>query len=198
MDKIIIHDHVPGWIKWPYTLMTFIVVGVYWTHYGPHNFLWFSDIAMIVMVPALLLPSRLLASMMAISVLFLETIWMMGFFSGGYLFHIADYMFDETLPLWLRSLSLFHFPMPAVIIYMLWRFGYDPRALKYQAVVAAFVLPMTRYFAPLEENINWVIPPDFVPNMPLPLYLLGMWIILICVVYWPSHLVFKKYCPAKM
>jgi hypothetical protein len=186
-------DPVPLWIKLSYTLMVVFIVPIYWYQYGPSNLLWFSDIAMIVMVPALWMGSRLLASMMAISVLLLEIIWMLGFFSGGHLFTIADYMFDDTIALWLRLLSLFHFPMPAVIIYMLWKYGYDPQALKYQMVVAAIVLPVTRVFVPDGKNINWVVRPDFIPEMPLPLYLAGMWITLMIVVYLPSHYLFKRF-----
>ena len=183
---------VPLWIKLPYTIMVLIIVPIYWIEYGLSNLLWFSDIAMIVMMPALWLNNRLLSSMMAISVLLLEIIWMVGFFSGGALFNIADYMFDETLPLWLRGLSLFHFPMPAAILYMLWKCGYDPRALKYQTILAALVLPATRWLAPADKNINWVIPPDFIPDMPVPLLLTGMMGLLFFIVYLPSHYLFKR------
>lgn len=186
---------VPQWIRLAYTAMVLIIVPVYWHRYGPSNFLWFSDIALIAMVPALWLPSRLVASMMAVSVLFLEVIWMLGFVSGGRLFSIADYMFDESLPLWLRGLSLFHFPMPAAILYMLHKYGYDPRALGWQSLMAALVLPATRLLAPREENINWVWPPHWVPDMPTPLLLSGMWLLLVGVVYLPSHLIFKRLFP---
>ncbi len=189
------HTPVPLWIRLSYTAMVLVILPVYWHWYGPSNYLWFSDIALIAMVPALWLPSRLIASMMGVAVLFLEVIWMLGFFTGGRLFNIADYMFDDSLPIWLRGLSLFHFPMPAAIVYMMWKYGYDPRALKYQALLAAVVLPATRLLAPPEENINWVWPPDWVPAMPAPVLLSAMWILLVVVVYLPSHACFKRWFP---
>ncbi|MFN7133357.1 MAG: dTMP kinase, partial [Myxococcales bacterium] len=42
---------------------------------------------------------------------------------------LAGYMFDDQYPLWLRALSLFHLPLVAVLVWMLWRQGYDRRAL---------------------------------------------------------------------
>lgn len=184
---------IPLWVKLFYSLMVVFIVPIYWVQYGPSNLLWFSDIAMIVMMFALWMESRLLASMSAIAVLLLEILWMVGFFSGGRLLTIADYMFDETIPLWLRGLSLFHFPMPAAIIYMLLKYGYDPRALKYQALVAAIVLPLTKLAVPKGENINWVVRIDMFADVPLPLYLLGMFVTLMVVVYLPSHYLFKRY-----
>ena len=56
---------IPLWLKITYTLFVSSVVPVYWRRYGPANFLWFSDIALLVTVPALWLESPLLASMMA-------------------------------------------------------------------------------------------------------------------------------------
>lgn len=99
---------IPLWIKLPYTLMVGVIVPVYWQAYGPTNFLWLSDIALLLMLPALWLKSRLIASMMAVGVLPLEIIWMLAFFSGGTLGHMADYMFDPQLSYFLRVLSLFH------------------------------------------------------------------------------------------
>jgi hypothetical protein len=173
--------------------MVLVIVPAYWVHYGPSNLLWFSDIALIVMMFALWMENRLLASMTAIAVLLMEFVWMLGFFSGGNLLTIAGYMFDETIPLWLRGLSLFHFPMPAAVIYMLLKYGYDPRALKYQTMVAAIVLPVTKIAVPEGKNINWVVRPDLLAEVPLPLYLLGMFVTLFFVVYLPSHYLFKRY-----
>jgi hypothetical protein len=57
--------HIPVWIKVVYTLYLCVLVPVYWTHYGPQNFLWFSDIALLTIAAALWLESPLLASTMA-------------------------------------------------------------------------------------------------------------------------------------
>jgi len=41
------------WLKLAYTAMVVAIVPVYYVHYGPANFLWFSDIALVVTAVAL-------------------------------------------------------------------------------------------------------------------------------------------------
>jgi hypothetical protein len=71
---------VPLWIKIAYTLFVCVLVPVYVRHYGPANFLWFSDVALLVMVPVLWIESRLVASMMALAVVLPELAWNLDFF----------------------------------------------------------------------------------------------------------------------
>jgi hypothetical protein len=189
---------VPLWLKVSYTLMVCVIVPVYWREYGPDNFLWFSDIALLVMVPALWMESRLLASMMGLAVLPLEIMWMIGFFSGGAFLTVADYMFDPALPLWLRALSLFHFPMPAAILFMLWQFGYDPRALPWQTGFAVIIMPLTYRLTEPEEGTNWVFRPEMLESaISQHAYLALLTLILITVVYLPTHRLLKRWFPIK-
>ena len=71
---------IPLRLKIVYTLFVCALVPVYWRQYGPANFLWFSDIALLALVPALWLENALLVSMMAISVVFFEALWNADFF----------------------------------------------------------------------------------------------------------------------
>jgi hypothetical protein len=57
---------IPLWLKLAYTVFVAIIVPVYAKKWGWGNFLWFSDIALLLMVPALWTESRLLVSMMAV------------------------------------------------------------------------------------------------------------------------------------
>jgi hypothetical protein len=57
-------------LKIVYTLFVCALVPIYWRQYGPANFLWFSDIALLALVPALWFENALLASMMALAVVF--------------------------------------------------------------------------------------------------------------------------------
>src|SRR5689334_20537188 len=119
--------------------MVATIVPVYFVHYGVVNFLWFSDIALIVTGIALWDENRLLASMMAVAVLLPEALWNLSFFArllGVRVSGLADYMFDGAIPLWIRGLSLFHIPMPLVLLWMLRTLGYDPRALPAQTALA--------------------------------------------------------------
>jgi hypothetical protein len=60
---------IPLGLKIIYTLFVYALVPIYWRQYGPANFLWFSDIALLALVPALWLENALLVSTLAISVL---------------------------------------------------------------------------------------------------------------------------------
>src|SRR5204863_3069824 len=68
-------------LKIGYTLFVCVLVPIYWRQYGPANFLWFSDIALLAMVPALWLENALIASTMAVSIIFFEAIWNIDFFT---------------------------------------------------------------------------------------------------------------------
>ena len=72
-------DQIPLWLKVTFTLFVCVLVPVYWAQYGPGNFLWFSDIALLLTVPALWLESALLASMSSLSVV-LEVVWIVDYF----------------------------------------------------------------------------------------------------------------------
>ena len=72
---------IPLYLKIAYTIFVAATVVVYARNYKLQNFLWFSDIALITMVPALWLESSLLASMMAVGVLLPELYWNIGFFA---------------------------------------------------------------------------------------------------------------------
>ena len=74
-------EQIPLWLKVSLTLFVCVLVPVYWAQYGPGNFLWFSDIALLLTVPALWLESALLASMSSLAVVVLEAVWIVDFLS---------------------------------------------------------------------------------------------------------------------
>ena len=191
----------PLWLKLAYTLMVAVIVPVYLVHYGPANFLWFSDIALIVTGIALWQESRLLASMMAVAVLLPEALWNVSFFSRLLLrvrvTGLADYMFDRAIPRWIRALSLFHIPMPIVLLWMLHTLGYDPRALAAQTALAWVILPVTYALTDPNENINWVFGPGGPPQRRLAprLYLLLVLVVFPLLVYVPTHFLLRALFP---
>ena len=190
---------IPLWLKIFYTLMVCIIVPVYWRDHGPSNFLWFSDIALLSLVPALWFEVPLIASMMAVGVLPFELIWLIDFVAGGNFVGIAAYMFSsENLPLYLRALSLFHIVLPPVLIFMLIRFGYDRRAIWAQTLLAFTILPISYFFTDPAENINWVFGPGEIQNFMSPLYYLGLWMLALPIfVYVPVHMILKKFFPLR-
>lgn len=159
-DELLASTLVPLWLKVAWTAMVLVIVLIYWRHRGPANFLWFSDIAFLGLVAGLWLESTFIVSLTACMVLVPEALWSASFF--GRLLHLprvtglADYMFDQGTPLWLRAVSLFHVPLLAVIIWGPWRLGYDPGVYPWVVLIAWIVLPLTRWLTKPERNINHV------------------------------------------
>ena len=169
---------IPISLKLAYTLFVCLLVPIYWRQYGPVNFLWFSDIALLVLVPALWLESPLLISMMALAVVLPELAWNVDYFfrlaTGVSLIGLTSYMFDATIPPFIRGLSLFHVALPVILIWMLSLLGYDGRALLWQTLVAAAVLPLSYFLSNPRENVNWVYGLGEKPQtkVPAPLFVL--------------------------
>jgi len=189
---------MPEWLKIAYTLFICVLVPVYWVRYGPGNFLWFSDIALFTTAAALWLESSLLASMMALSVIVLESVWiidfLIGLISGSSVTGLSAYMFDSKISVPIRALSLFHVVLPVILVWLLYRFGYDTRALIAQTVLAWIVLPASYFLTKPSENVNWVHGPGGRPQkwIPAPLYLILLMLAFPIVLYLPTHFLLKR------
>lgn len=107
---------------------------------------------------------------------------------------LAAYMFDPKLPLFVRSLSSFHVVLPVLLLWMVYRLGYDRRALVAQTLVAWVVLPVSYVVSNPSENVNWVFGFGSEPQtwMPGRLYVAVLMVLFPLVVYLPTHLVLKK------
>lgn len=189
---------IPLSLKVVYTLFVCAVVPIYWRQYGPANFLWFSDIALLALVPALWLENTLLVSMVAISVMFFEALWNIDFFfrllTGKSLIGLSAYMFDPKIPLFIRGLSCFHIVLPLLLLWTLHRLGYDQRAFVWQTIVALVVLPLSYLVSNQQENVNWVYGFGQNPQRILPasLFVMGLMLLSPFVVYLPTHFLFTR------
>jgi hypothetical protein len=188
---------VPLWLKIVYTLFVGVLVPVYWIHWGPRNFLWFSDIALLTTAVALWLESSLLASMMTLAIALPELAWNADFFArvltGRHILGLSDYMFDASKPRFLRALSLFHIGLPIVLLWTVVRLGYDPRAWAFQTVVALVILPLTYALTVPADNVNWVYGPGSKPQTWLSprVYLALVMVFFPLVIYLPTHLLLR-------
>jgi hypothetical protein len=189
---------IPLWLKLLVTVCVGAIVVIYWIKYGPANFLWFSDVAMIATVPAVWLESGLIASTMAVGVLLPEIFWNLAYFlrlaAGRRLSGLTDYMFDKALPLWLRALSLFHVGLPILLVWLIHRLGYAPRAPWVMTGVAWVVLPLSYAFTDRKENINWVLGwggGDPKSRSKPRGYLVGLMLGFPILLYFPTHLALR-------
>jgi hypothetical protein len=189
---------IPLWLKIADTLFVCLIVPIYWRRYGPANFLWFSDIALLLTVPALWFESPLLVSMTALAVTLPELAWNIDFFvrasTGVSLLGLAAYMFNRGIPRFVRTLSLFHVGLPLLPIWLLYRLGYDKRALIAQTVVASVILPLSYFFSDPRQNINWVYGFGAKPQTRIPAVWFLIFLILLFpfALYLPIHLVLGK------
>jgi len=151
---------IPVLLKAAQTAFVALLIPVYWRQYGPANFLWFSDVALLSSVPALWLESPVLASTQAVGAFVPESMWAidygLGLFAGRTPIDIATYMFDRRIPRFVRALSLFHLWLLPLLIYVISRIGYDRRAFRYQRLVTAALLLASWRLTQPEENVNWV------------------------------------------
>jgi len=151
---------IPIALKVTHTAFVTALVPIYWRHYGPGNFLWFSDVALLLSVPALWFRSSFIASTQLVGVMVLETLWCVDFSTGVLArktpIGLAAYMFDGRLPRFLRSLSLFHLWLTPVLLLVVSRTGYDRRALKYETVFTWTILLASWRLTRPQDNVNWV------------------------------------------
>ncbi|HUL41751.1 MAG TPA: hypothetical protein VLV32_07585 [Burkholderiales bacterium] len=190
---------IPLWIKLVYTLYVAVTMAVYLIKYSPGNLLWFSDIALLVTVAALWIESPLLASMMTVGVLLPEALWNLSYFgqllTGKRVTGLSDYMFDSQMPLYLRALSLFHVFLPVLLVWMVARLGYEPKALIAQTSLAWVVLPASYWLTNPAENVNWVFGFGNKPQkLVSPLVYLGLLMAgFPLLIYLPTHLLLLKF-----
>jgi hypothetical protein len=191
---------IPLIVKLAYSGFVCILVPIYWVERGPANFLWASDIALLVTVAALWRESRFLSSMMAVGVLLPELGWNLDFFlrlaSGTDLLGLnaTGYMFNADYPRVLKTLSLFHVFLPVLLVWLVFRLGYDPRALPAQVLMTWVLLPLCYGLTAPERNLNWVFGLGNPPVTLLP----GAWHVLVLMVvfpvclFYPAHILLQR------
>jgi hypothetical protein len=195
---------IPFAVKLFYTLFVCVLVPVYWRHYGLANFLWFSDLALLIGLEATWLESPLLASMQAVSVLLLELVWTIDFLvrlvSGKPIIGIAEYMFKSDKPPFVRGLSLFHLVLPFFLLWLVYVLGYDSRACIVQTFLFWTVVLVCYFFTRPSDNINWVfgIGDRRLQKISATLYLALLMVSVPICVYLPTHFFLAAFMPRAM
>jgi hypothetical protein len=202
-------NRLPLWLKLAYTAFMVVLVPVYWSNYGPTNFLYFCDVALLITLVAIWIESPLLVSMCAVGILASQALWVIDFFSnlvGWPLTGMTDYMFAADHSLFLRGLSLFHGWLPFLLVFLVWRLGYDRRALPAWTILAWALVLICFFFMPPPRpdpgltpvNIDYVWGlSDTAPQqwMPPIVWLVVLMIALPLVLYAPVHLLLRRLMP---
>jgi hypothetical protein len=182
----------PLWIKFAALAWVLVWIPTYTVYYGWTDFLHLSDIAIAITAIGLWTSSPLLLSSQAISTLVAESIWTVDVAwaeaSGRILIPGVEYMWKTKYPLWLRLMSFYHTLLPVLLLWALWRVGYNRRGLKLQAGILAAALVAGRLWGSAEHNINFSFRDPFFGRAwgPAPVHLFLMFAGAMLVGYLPT------------
>lgn len=146
---------IPLAVKLAYTAFVAILIPVYLKNYGPTNFLYFCDVALLMTLVAVWIESPVMLSAALVGIFLPQMLWVVDFFCvlfGGKLVGMTNYMFSP--PYFLRFLSFFHFWLPFLLLYLVWRVGYDRRGLLVWAVTAWAVVTVCYVWLPPPSPVN--------------------------------------------
>lgn len=183
---------IPLWLKVLWTVWVLIWAPLYWRQYGLQNFLFFCDLGNLFIAAALWLESPLLFSWQASGLLIFQTLYTVdlagALITGRHLIGGTEYMFDTHISLAVRLLSLFHVATPPLLLWGIWRLGYDRRGWKYQTLTAWVVVPINYFWRP-QFDVDWARGPFFHEQHAVPglAYLFGYLLIIPATVYFPTH-----------
>ncbi len=189
---------IPDWVRWLAILWLLVWLLVYWRAWGAGNFLHLCDVAVILTCIGLWTGNPLLLSSQAVSSVVIDALWTMDVaawlffrrhFIGG-----TEYLFDGTMPLWIRLLSLFHIVMPFLLLWSLHRLGYDRRGFALQAAIALPVVIASRFVTP-DKNLNFAQTAPFFHRQlgPAAAHLAITYLAVVVAVYFPTHLIFRRW-----
>ena len=206
-------SRIPFLVKCLYTAYMAVLIPVYWKTYGPTNFLYFCDIALIMTLFALWLESALLVSAAAVGIVLPQALWAIDFIATGIgwpLSGMTGYMYDDALPVHARFLSFFHFWLPFFLLWLLRHTGYDPKGLPLWTIIALVSVYICYFFLPappapannpgLPVNVNYVY--GFSDQaaqtwMPPLVWFFLLQAMLVGLIFLPSHWLLKRlYHPA--
>jgi hypothetical protein len=199
-------NRLPLTLKLVYSAFVAALVPVYWYYYGPTNFLYFCDVALLLTLAGIWLENSLLVSMCAVGIFAPQMLWVVDFVAnlfGVPLVGVTDYMFKHENPLFLRGLSSFHGWLPFLLIYLVWKLGYDGRALAAWTVLAWMLILICFFFMPPPHpnpgltpvNINYVW--GFSDNAPQTFVHPYVWVAGLMVgapllLFWPTHVILMR------
>ena len=154
---------IPRWFQWLFGAFMVVYVPAYWAGYGWMNFLWTSNVILIMSFLATIFQWRFVASMAAVGGLVAEVIWSLDFIVtaaavvfGWEIRGFTEYVFRPGLPVWLRMISAFHLALPPLLIWLIYRLGYDRRAWVVQILFMWVLIAVTWLVTPPLLNINLV------------------------------------------
>lgn len=186
-------NKLPRWLKVGWTLWLVLWAPLYWRQYGAQNFLFFCDIGNVLIGIGLWLESAPMFSWIACGLLLFQSLYTIdlagALLSGHHIIGGTEYMFDPHLSLLIRLLSLFHVVTPPLLVWAIWRLGYDTRGWKFQTLTTWLVVPINYFWRP-GQDVNWARGLFFREQHVVPggVYLLCYLVVVPLCIYLPTHL----------
>jgi len=203
------HERIPWWLKVIFTGFMAVLVPVYWWNYGPTDFLFFCQIALLLTLAGVWLESAFLISIAAVGLLVFQFFWTIDFgvelLTGHQVTGMTHYMFDGRKTPFLRGLSLFHAWLPFLLLFLVKRLGYDRRSLVVWTILAWGVCLACFFYLPAPDaalpdpktprNINYVfgLSRTQPQHWMSPGWYLAAWMAFqTTIFYWPTHVWLSK------
>jgi len=200
---------VPPLLKVAYTAFMAVLVPLYWRYFGPTDFLYFCNVALILTWIAIWPENALLISMCAVGIVVPQLLWVIDFASiaaGFPLIGITNYMFDAGNSLLLRLLSLFHVWLPLLLVYLVRKTGYDRRGFWLWTtlswgllLICFFAMPAPTpnpRLAPVNINYVWGLNNMAAQTWVSPyIWLTGLVVGLPLLVFAPAHFLLARFAP---
>ena len=167
---------------------------VYASYYPLANFLWTCNVGLLLAALGVALgDNRFILSVCLIMVALPDLLWTIDFttawLTGEHPLGGTAYMFDSKIPRLVRLFSLEHFLLTPILIGLLWRQGYEPRALPVTIILVLALYYLTYWLADPATQVNWVWGPfgrqqSIMPQTIYPLFAALVFSVIFLV---PSH-----------
>jgi hypothetical protein len=175
---------------------------------GPWTLFYICDVALFLATIGICSERSLPVSMAAVGVLVIQGLWVADLLLTAMDLspvQMTGYMLSDNVSIYKRLLSLFHAWLPLVLLYAIWRLGYDARAFWYWTVLSSVVLAISYLFLPrppapvndplMAVNVNYVFglymsAPQ--KRMPELVWLGGMVVMLPLCFFLPAHLLLNR------
>ena len=188
----------PTWMRWTALAWFLVWFPSYWRTWGAANFIHLCDTAVILTCIGMWTDSALLISSQTVGVLMVDAVWTVDA-ASRVLAHRAlvagnEYLLDPRFPAWIRLLTLFHLVMPALLLWGVYRMGYDRRAWALESAITLPVFVLARFTRPT-ANIDFAFSDPFFHHQmgPVPIHILITWLFMVVVVYLPTHLALERF-----
>lgn len=188
-------------LRWVGLVWMALWLPVYLRYWSWENLLHLCDVSVFLSCAGFWWGSSLLVSSQAVASLAAGILWVFDIawrlVSGRILIGGIEYMWDESVPLWVRLLSSFHIVLPIALFWAMKRIGYHRRAFLLQSAIAAGVLIVSRLFSPA-LNMNYVFQDPLFHRSwgPAPVHLAVIFAGAVVLIYWPTHLFLSRMLPA--